>query len=256
MSELYHNGSVVFDCQLTDSESADILKIFSDRPDPDDCFFGTFQPSVSVPPCSCLDFCDYVTGRSGMEPELKALIAYCSDHGVGIDSRNTLIEYIGDEDGGLRIVNGEIQWLDRDSVGVMNALTDELLAELRARDALPPPLEAVPTDDLLRELSARNVCAEQFPGEKNAEIYVVTSYRGYENDEWYYGPETVFLTAEEAHSYVLNEIAEAKKEFGTDAEPVIEYSDGEGEFSLDWPGHFLSWLIDRFWLKAAGGREG
>ena len=247
MSELWHNGSVVFDRKLSDKEYEDITKIFADKTGDNGFYIGDFVPNMYADHTSCLDFDDYMTGRSGICDELEELVSYCKDHKIGIDPKYTLISFYGDDDGGYQIQNDEVFYLDRDELGAVNTDTGFLIAELESRGALPQPLVTVPTDDLLRELKDRKLGPERLLPKGGLEVFVVSSSREYENDECYYGPDAVFLSITEAYNSVLNDIKTVCLGNGiNEGDEGVFITYGDDEFVVDWPWHHFTWRIDTF----------
>ena len=165
MSEIYHNGSVVFDRLLTDTEKETIFALITGEPKDGwtygmdrrykDLSFGVFKPTRDAADTSTLEFEDYVTGRSGIGDALEGLLEFCKNAGIGINEKDTFIVFNGDEDGGYLIDGGNVIYLDRDDVGVHNACTDSILAELRSRGEIRKVLEAVSVEDLENELRSR-----------------------------------------------------------------------------------------------------
>lgn len=248
MSELYHNGSVVFDRLLSEAEKKTVFILicadFAEEENYDkygDLYFGTFLPAPGLAETSTLEFEDYVTGRSGIGDELEQLVEYCSLNGIGIDEKSTFVTFCGDEDGGYLIEGGNVVYLDRDDVGVHNAYTDSLLAELRSRGEIRKVLKAVSVEDLENELRSRR------NPEEPDHVYVVSSLRKYMDDELYFGADTVFRSMEDAVRDVENSIREVYRDFEIDeADDFRLGASGDSQFyRLEWPGHEFAWNINR-----------
>ena len=255
MSEYYHNGSVVFDRLLTDTEKERIFSLITGEPKKGgtygmdcrykDLSFGVFKPTRDAAGTSTLEFEDYVTGRSGIGDALEDLLEFCKNEGIGVDETSTFVTFIGDDDGGYLIAGGDVVYLDRDDVGVHNAYTDSLLAELRSRGEIRKVLEAVSVEDLENELRSR-----RNQGEPD-HVYVVSSLRKYENDEIYFGADTVFRTLEDAVRDVEDSIREVYRDFQIDEADAFKLgTSGDSQYyRLEWPGHEFAWNINRITIQ-------
>lgn len=74
-------------------------------------------------------------------------------------------------------------------------------------------------------------------------LYVVTSFREYENDEHYFGADAIFTDLVSAQGYVGCEIAAIMEE-----DPEIEYILDESNPDKVWlsdGSHYFEWHIDR-----------
>lgn len=246
MSELWHNGTVYFDRILTEEEERGICAIFTDGPFSAVREFEIerWKPYVNSEETTCISFNDYCTGRSGLDEDLERLVAYCKEHGIGIDE-DSFIQFYGDDDGGYRIIDGRVEWLDRNDVGVINADTGMLLEELQRRKALPQPLETVPTEDLENELRSRR------NPDKPDHVYVVSSLRKYMDDELYFGADTVFRTLEDAVRDVEDSIREVYRNFQIDEADAFKLgTSGDSQYyRLEWPGHEFAWNINRIHIQ-------
>lgn len=249
MSEYCHNGSVVFDRLLTDTEEERIFSLITGESKTDrrynDLGFAVFKPTRDAAETSTLEFEDYVTGRSGLGDALEDLLEFCKNNGIGVDEKNTFIVFSGDEDGGYLIEDGNVVYLDRDDVGVHNAYTDSILAELRSRGEIRKVLEAVSVKDLENELRSRR------NPEEPDHVYVVSSLRRYEDDELYFGADAVFRSMEAAIRNVEDSIREVYRDFEIDkADKIRLGASGDSQFYLlKWPGHEFAWDINQITIQ-------
>ena len=179
MSEYWHNGSIIFDRELTKKEKEKVMWFFGEDPQPrgsiqsseaslreihpleyrNNPTYDADYPTSScdpVPKVTVLDFEDYLTGRD-FDETLEKLVSWCRENSVGIDS-DSMLSYYGDDDGAYDFPDGELRILDRDEWGAVNCATDFLIGEVLSRKSgLKAFLSAVSTETLMAELNRRGI---------------------------------------------------------------------------------------------------
>ena len=155
MSELYHNGSIIFDRLLNDEQAKKIMGLFTDKQTDETVYLELYdQENSNAGRVSGIEFCDYMTGWSSIQNELDDLGDYCREQGIQIDP-DSLVVYSGDEDGGWRFEKLDHYWMDREEIGVRNSSTGCLVSEILRRKQLDTILPYLPTEALRKELAAR-----------------------------------------------------------------------------------------------------